>query len=212
MKRIFNAPEYQNNSFKHPYQFWAPFFGAYAGMRTNEIGQLYLEDIYQIDGIWVVDINANAPDKTLKRSTFSKRIVPLHPIFEEKGLPEYICELKTRGEKRLFPEITKGVKGYGETISRAFNGNGYRIGFLKRWGIKSPHDKWSKTFHSLRHTFVTHLLEDLEVYPPFVLRLQGKQSGHEALDRYNKSALVKRLYKEAIVKIDYLTIKGNQRT
>ena len=32
-------------------------------MREQEILQLYLEDIYRVDGIWVFDLNTNHSDK-----------------------------------------------------------------------------------------------------------------------------------------------------
>lgn len=208
MHHIFNSPEYQNDSFKYRWEFWAPFFAAYAGLRANEIGQLYVEDIYQVDGIWVVDVNANGPDKTLKTNTNSKRIVPLHPIFIQKGLPEYIAEMKAQGATRLFPDLNGGVKGYGDRISRAFNGNGHYRGYLRRWGVKGPHDKGRKVFHSFRHTFATHLQEK-DVPEVNVLRLMGHKTGYEGLDRYTKSTLVERLYNEAIIKIDY-TLKGTR--
>jgi len=202
MKHILNSEEVLNKLFKHEWQYWVLLFAAYTGLRANEIGQLYVADIYQVDGIGVVDVNAKGPDKTLKTNTHSKRIVPLHPIFTEKGLLEYVACLKDKGVTRLFPDLKGNTKGYGDTISRAFNGNGNYRGYLRRWGVKGPHDKGTKVFHSFRHTFETHL-EEQEVHPVHIVRLMGNKTGYESLDRYNKSTLVKRLYTETIRKIDY---------
>lgn len=34
-------------------RFWVPFIAAYSGARLTEICQLHLDDVYQIDGVWV---------------------------------------------------------------------------------------------------------------------------------------------------------------
>ena len=49
-----------------PEKFYIPLIALYGGMRLQEICQLYLNDIYQKDDIWVFDINEKSPDKSLK--------------------------------------------------------------------------------------------------------------------------------------------------
>ena len=39
---------------RHPYQFWIPVIALFTGMRQNEIGQRYLENIRQKEGSDVV--------------------------------------------------------------------------------------------------------------------------------------------------------------
>jgi len=42
---------------KHPHFFWIALLGLFTGAREEEIGQLYVDDVKQIDGVWVLDIN-----------------------------------------------------------------------------------------------------------------------------------------------------------
>jgi len=200
---IFNSQEYKDNLFKHPYQYWAPYLALFTGMRVQEIGQLYLDDIYQTNGIWVVSVNDNAPDKQLKGSTNAKRDIPLHPIFTELAFPEFVQELRNKGKQRLFPEINKTSKGYGDTISRAFNRDSKSSpGFLRKWGVKGPNDKGKKVFHSFRHTFIDHLKQKL-VPIPMLQQLAGHKNKSETLDRYGKPYSPQTLYDEVIVNIDF---------
>ncbi len=46
-------------------------------MRLQEILQLYVEDVYQVNGVWVLDLNTNHDDKKLKTDQ-SKRVIPIH--------------------------------------------------------------------------------------------------------------------------------------
>ena len=55
---------------------WCMTLGAITGGRIGEIGQLDVADIREVEGVWVIDINANGPGKVLKTRS-SERLVPL---------------------------------------------------------------------------------------------------------------------------------------
>jgi integrase len=58
------------------HKYWTPLIGLFTGMRMQEILQLYVEDIYQQDDIWLLDLNDKHKDQTIKYS--SHRKVPIH--------------------------------------------------------------------------------------------------------------------------------------
>ena len=124
------------------HKYWVPLIGLHTGMREQEILQLYLEDVYQHDGIWVFDLNENHPDKRLKTPQ-SKRLVPLHSDLIDLGLTDLleqrIGELKTG---RLFDDIRMASDGtYSGNFSKWFSR------YLVNIGIKNA----KTSFHSFRH-------------------------------------------------------------
>ena len=127
---------------RESHKYWVPLIGLHTGMREQEILQLYLEDVYQHDGIWVFDLNENHPDKRLKTPQ-SKRLVPLHSHLIDLGLidllEQRIAELKTG---RFFDDIRMASDGtYSGNFSKWFSR------YLVNIGIKNA----KTSFHSFRH-------------------------------------------------------------
>jgi len=172
-----------------PYCRWTPLIALYTGCRLEEIAQLHLEDIWQEGGILVFDIN-NKNGKNLKTLS-SARLIPVHPKLIECGLIQYVYSLKAKGEERLFPELRKQRDGYGQTVSKWFQR------YKKTCGISE-----GKTFHSFRHTFITHL-KHKQVYPFMIHELDGHAINSETMGRYGKRYTPGILLREAILKIDY---------
>lgn len=172
-----------------PYCKWAPLIALYSGCRLEEICQLHLEDIRQENGVLVFDIN-DKHEKRLKTLS-SARLVPIHPMLIEQGLIQYVYELKTKGEKRLFPELRQRRDGYGQSVSKWFQR------YKKTCGIDE-----GKTFHSFRHTFITHL-KHKQVDPFMIHELDGHAIDSETMGRYGKRYTPEILLREAIEKIDY---------
>lgn len=160
---LFHSEQYTNDTHEKPFQFWAPIIALFTGMRVNEIAQLHLDDIHNQDGVWVFDINNNTDDKKVKNQN-AKRKIPLAPfLVKTLRLPDYVAKLRADGEQRLFPEITRHRDGYGQRISRWFNGDGGKskfIGYRRQCGIESTKDV-RKDFHSFRHTAIDHLKQKL---------------------------------------------------
>ena len=172
-----------------PYCHWTPLIALYTGCRLEEIAQLHLEDIRQECGVLVFDIN-NKNGKNLKTLS-SARLIPVHPKLIECGLIQYVYSLKTKGEQRLFPELRKQRDGYGQTVSKWFQRH------KKTCGIAE-----GKTFHSFRHTFITHL-KHKQVDPFMIHELDGHAINSETMGRYGKRYTPEILLNEAILKIDY---------
>lgn len=123
-----------------------PLIALYTGARLEEICQLHLDDIHEVDGIWVLDIN-NKGEKNVKSQT-SARLVPVHSKLIELGMIKYCKILLNQGQERLFPELNKGKKGYSAQAGRWFNDR-----YKGKMGVVST----LKSFHSFRHTMIDQL-------------------------------------------------------
>jgi integrase len=169
-----------------PHYYWLPLLGLLTGGRINELAQLHLDDIRQTDaGVWYLDFNLNGsdkmdePDKSLK-TVNAVRVVPMHGDLVRLGLPEYVGTLRRAGYTRLFPELKRdAVKGYGKPAGSWFNERflGGKLG-IERNGMK--------TFHSLRHCFVT-AAERLGLPERVLAQLAGHERGNtQSGTRYAK--------------------------
>ena len=189
---------------KYPYQFWLPILGLYTGARREELCNLYEDDIKQDDGIWYIDIRQNRPDKRIKgkAGSPSERKVPLHPFVIELGFIEYV---KTRKAGRLWPELNNNNQSqkYGVYFGKRFNDT-----VLKKTGIKPTKEQQqqgagNKTFHSFRHTVITHLINlDLNIIK--IKDVVGHEKGYGmTTGTYYHGQPIKKIYDEVISKIDY---------
>lgn len=193
LKRIFDSKEYRQDKHKKLSEFWLPILGLYTGCRIEEMCQLHLDDIREENGIWYLNLTEGAPDQSLKTAS-SERVVPLHPfIVEGLNFGGLVNRLRTDGEERLFPELTIDSDGtYSHEASKSFGR------FKRRSGITSKR----KVFHSFRHTISDHLKQKL-IDGRVVDELTGHALQGESFRRYGKSFVVKTLYQEAVLKLDY---------
>lgn len=170
----------------NPHRKWVPLIGMYSGMRLEEICQLEVEDICEVGGIQVFDINRNG-GKRLKTNN-SRRIVPMHPELVTLGLLDYVADLRLKGSSRLFPELKRGRDGYSQAVSRWYNR------FRKTLNI-------DRQFHSLRHTVATKLRE-ADVTMDLIADIIGHSRSDLETGRYAKEASVQRKH-EALCKLVY---------
>ncbi len=189
LQKIFSSPVYRGSrNSHHRYAagttviedglFWVPLIALLSGARMNEICQLDTNDIYEQEGIWLIDINTNGTHKKLKNH-HSARKVPLHQKLIELGLLDYQQRATTEGHSKLFPELP--------LCSKRQN---YANIFSKRYAT------WMKTlelhggglvFHSFRHTFITKLRE-LNTNQIIIDSLAGHNEG-SARSNYGQTTL-----------------------
>lgn len=179
------------NDHWRPHFFWMPLLALATGGRLNELAQLYLDDVRLSDsGTWYIDFNlegsdkldideSDETDKSLKTAN-AIRVVPLHGVVIDAGLPGYVQALRQAGYERLFPELRRDpVKGYGKPVGSWFNERflGQRLK-IERNG--------RKVFHSFRHNFVT-TLERLDAPERVMAQLAGHERGStQSGTRYGK--------------------------
>lgn len=105
---------------KNPAEFWFPLIMLHTGMRPSELGQIQLMDIYQQDGVWVIDINRIEDSSSLKTAA-ATRVIPIPQGLIELGILDYVDDVKSLGAKRLFPWFTETKQGYAASVGKTFN-------------------------------------------------------------------------------------------
>lgn len=160
LKKMFNSDQYIQGGHKQQSHFWVPLIGLYTGARLNEICQLQVKDVYldRETKRWVFDINEDKksdPNKSLKKP-FHARLVPVHKKLIELGFIDYLDSQKK--QKRLFSDLpfVSSNNKYGDKLQRWFNRT-----YLKNCQITTT----NTSFHSLRHTVITHLVNDKGIDP-----------------------------------------------
>lgn len=160
LEKLFNSDAYIKGRHKQASHFWVPLIGIYTGARLNEICQLQVKDVYleKETNRWVFDINEDKqsdPNKSLKKP-YHARLVPIHKKLIELGFLEYLDSQKK--QKRLFSDLpfVSSNNKYGDKLQRWFNRT-----YLKNCSITAL----NTSFHSLRHTVITHLVNDKNIDP-----------------------------------------------
>ncbi|MBW4048723.1 MAG: site-specific integrase [Proteobacteria bacterium] len=197
LRQIFD-PKNRTDGITQPHKFWAPVFGLYTGARVNEIAQLYVADVEEIDGVWGIHINKRWQGQRLKNAS-SRRFLPLHPAIIKLGFLDYLADVKEAHFDHLWPGLTWGTNGPGDSIGDWFN-RSYLRGTC---GIKDP----AKTFHSFRHTFAS-LAERSGVTDQRNARLTGHSSGTSVLRRHyiDPPTLSERVADLAAIKFPFLEL------
>ena len=187
-KLFVNSHQYRNDTHKEPFKFWMPLIGLHTGMRLEEIGCLYVDDVKTKNGIVYFDINENRPDKRVKTE---ERRVPLHPFLaRELNFTGYVKSLPKDG--RVFSELKYVKNRYTHTFSQWFRT------YKTKCVIKALPRK--KTFHSFRHTLPTHLKQK-EVNDTYISELLGHKHKGMTLGRYAKRYPLKQLYEKAVKRL-----------
>ena len=155
LHKIFDTTPFLNNTIRNPHRrnklasFFVPIIAIHTGMRLEEICQLRLEDVYKEGTVDIIRVTISKETK-LKTVT-SQRIVPIHENLKRVGFLEYCNYMKKQKKERVFWDLTKSRDGYGRNIGRYF------MEYLRKVGV---YEFQSKVFHSLRHTFITTLLQN----------------------------------------------------
>ncbi len=177
LTKLFSTEIHVHKKYKHPHYFWLPLLGIYTGARLNELCQLYKQDIYQHEGIWVIRIDDKHEGQKLKNN-YSRRVIPIHEKLLELGFIEYINYLQ---HERVFPVLKLERDGYSTAASKWF------ARFKAKLGFKRGYD-----FHSFRHTAATQL-KNHDVSPIIAGELLGHSQNSITYDRYGKNIDVKKL-------------------
>ena len=191
---IFAPYAYIEFSKNDPARYWLPILALYTGARQEELAQLYLSDIEELDGVLTLNINADEADKRIKTPA-AKRKVPVHTYVRTTlGFENYVSEMKSAGEERLFPSLKRIGKRYGHKPSQDFNR------YLRKIGLEG-----GKTFHSFRHTFI-HFLQNKGIPDNYIASVTGhKQLGKSPIPaNYNKQHWVHFLVKEVMDHVDFV--------
>lgn len=156
-----------------PGRLWVPLIGLFTGMRLAEIVWLDCVDIYEVDGIPIIDVRPRE-GRRLKNAA-SKRQIPVHRTLRELGLLEYAKEIYGRSG-RLFPDL--GGKSQAHCADRFQKRFGYFV--KKKVGVRK-----GVSFHSFRHGF-RDALRDCGCPRDATLALGGWDRGGSVEGRYGR--------------------------
>jgi integrase len=164
---------------RQPNQFWLPILGLFTGARIEELASLKLDDVKDVGGVTVIDINTDAGKKRLKTKNALRQIA-LHPTVLELGFLDYVKQRRQQGHGVLFPELLPRRGGRkGIAPSRWF------ARYLDRRGITGK----EYVFHSFRHCLID-ALKQADVPETLVKEIAGHQSGGKSgsvtFGRYGK--------------------------
>lgn len=193
---IFTSKIYQSPpQIKFAYKHWLPLLALFTGARLNELCQLYTSDVYEVDEVWVIDINDNTDDKKIKTAD-SVRLIPVHNKLIELGFIQFVNNRKKRKLERLFPALPYSeAEGYSRTPSKWFTNFKASIGI--------PKDR-KKAFHSFRHTF-TNTLKQLGIEEAVTAALIGHKHEGITYGRYGKGYDIK-ILNGAIQQLEYAQV------
>lgn len=195
LTKLFCSPEYMEDTHKQSYYFWTPILALFTGCRQNEIAQLSLEDIKEVDGVWIFDINSREDKRT--KNAPSKRLVPIHPfLLDDLKIVDYAEHLKRQGEQQLFPELKRTSDGHGKLVSKWFNER-YKV----KCGVTATNDE-RKDFHSFRHTFINALKQN-RAEGTMLAELVGHEVDSMTMGTYGKRYAPRVLLEEVLMKLRY---------
>ena len=198
LHKIFDTTPFLNNTIRNPHRrnklasYFVPIIAIHTGMRLEEICQLRLEDVYKEGTVDIIRVTISKETK-LKTVT-SQRIVPIHENLKRVGFLEYCNYMKKQKKERVFWDLTKSRDGYGRNIGRYF------MEYLRKVGV---YEFQSKVFHSLRHTFITNLLQN-GVREEVVNGISGHKQKTMSTTIYFKGGFPSDLlYEEGISKLNF---------
>jgi integrase len=127
--------------------YWSFLFGATAGPRLEEIGQIRLDDIEEAPGkegglIVAIYVTGTGEQESIKNDE-SARVIVVHPRLLDLGFLDFVKRRRAAGADRLF-ELTRSATGkWTKELSRRVN----------RYVDRTVTDDPRYVFHSLRHEF-----------------------------------------------------------
>jgi len=196
--KIFDTTNYLNYTVRNLKRrtrltsFFIPLVGLYTGMRLEEICQLRVKDIVK-DGKFDV-INVVISEDTKLKNVQSERIIPIHEDLKTIGFVNYCNHVKKLKHDRIFFDLVKTRDGFGRNMGRFF------MDYLKTLDI---YQFQVKVFHSLRHAFITNLLQN-GVREEIVNGLDGHQQRTMSTTVYFKGGFpADVLYEEGISKLSF---------
>lgn len=179
-------------------RYWLPLIALHTGMRMAEIAQLWTDDVYLQEEVWVVRVKYdNRREQELKNSS-SDRTIPIHQRLIDLGFVEWAAGKGRSGVSRLFPDIPRS-KDKGD-LSGVFTKRFQT--FLETAGLWRD----GRTFHSLRHNF-RDAIRDADLSDGLAKALGGwaDDAPHNQYGRGYKMAMLK----TAIDKLEF--IDGDER-
>lgn len=167
LTKLLHSPLTEDRRLDMAAQYWLPLLALMTGARQAELCQLRVDDVIQRDGVWLLDINEDDADKSVK-SAAGERWVAIHSKLIALGFIDHVEAMRSAGQSLVFPGIlTAESRSAALYVSDWFRARCKALGLYQRW----------RDFHALRTTVGTALRA---VDPPLGEALITAVMGHEA--------------------------------
>ncbi len=194
IKALLNAPIWRGRSVERRGRFFVPLLSLYGGLRLEEACKLMTDEIYQIDGIWVMDIKFSSEGPLKHKSSVRK--VPIHPHLVEFGFLNHVEKMRVEGQTVLWPELRKGGDNRRSVYFTKWFGR-----YREKLGLRPAPGEPELVFHSLRHN-LGHALTSIGTPTIIVENIMGHAQQSISVVVYGTSVDIG-ILNEAICKIDY---------
>lgn len=198
LKRIFHHPVFTAHEMKHPYYFWLPLISLHSGMRMNEICCLKPLNIYEEEGVWVMDVTDEDDDEKSVKTEAGIRRVPVHPNLIRLGFLNFVEE--RRKQEWIFDGL---VFDEGRGSRSRYASKWFTERFRPQVGLKVK----GKDFHSFRHTVIDTFKQlDANLYQVKELVGHARELGDikqdMTWDRYGKG-FAARILHDLVSRLDF---------
>ena len=200
IRRLIESPVYSdplsnefNRARTYAERFFVPLLLLFTGARTNEICQLYVDDIDINAEIPTIRITENAHRKQRLKCN-SSRVIPIHPTLIAVGFLEYVKFAAANGAQRLFPMLKHSANGFAGKFTAWY-------GSYNRKYVALSDTR--KTAHSFRH-LMADTLKNLGVQKQMIAELLGHTTGSITMETYGQPYAIKNLY-EMLRQVDFIS-------
>lgn len=138
----------EGNIISNDWRKWVPLICLFTGARTSEAAQLYTDDIFEIQGVWVLRFKANTLRKTRIKNRGSERLIPVHSMLEKVGFLDFARAQSLKINlipAQLFDNLKPDNRGVMGAAPSKFFGK-----YLTQIGVKTGAD--GRGMHSFRHS------------------------------------------------------------
>lgn len=155
--------------------YWGPLFGAFHGLRIEEVSQIGISDLTTKEGFLCVSVTDEAElQKVKNENTF--RTIPVHSGLVELGFEDFVARRRQAGGVMLFMEAERWGGKLHEIAHDGQGRFGTMYGSRFRRDVKALGIEGYKVgYHSFRHAW-TDLARNVGINPEHRRALAGRDS------------------------------------
>lgn len=179
LRTLLHSPLVEDRRLDLTAQYWLPLLALMTGARQAEICQLRVDDVIKRDSVWLLDINEDDADMSVK-SDAGERWVPVHSKLIELGFIDHVERMRKAGESLVFPGIlTSASRSASLYVSDWFRERCQSLGIYQRY----------RDFHALRTTVGTALRAiDPPLGEAIITAIMGHEPGNVGIANYHQPA------------------------
>jgi integrase len=178
----------------HDSLFYMPLLFVYLGARRKELAGLGVNDVYETEDGWVVEVRATELRRI--KTIQSHKLLPLPDELIRLNFLHYRTEIKKLGYNALFPDLFSHLTDNDP-------GDRFYDQFIPVMQQSLGEALWQRSLHALRHG-LSNTLKQRGVPPAIIDDLSGRLSDGETNNRYTDVAGIS-LMRDALAKFPIIT-------